>query len=83
MNIWRAKYESRNYEFEAYADTKKDALSTLLKGLTAHAKEFDLDTNWCWYDKGDITNTQYTLGNAYRYGLDGPLYTSEENDDED
>jgi hypothetical protein len=52
--MYKAKFDSYNFTFEAYAETKALALEHLKKGLQTHAQDYDLDPDW-WHDlKNDI-----------------------------
>jgi len=60
--MYKAKLESYNFTFEAYAETKALALEHLKKGLQTHAQDYDLDPDW-WHElKNDIYAIEIKLG---------------------
>lgn len=60
--MYKAKLESYNFTFEAYAETKTLALEHLKLGLKTHAQDYDLDHDW-WHDiKNDIYTVKIELG---------------------
>jgi hypothetical protein len=65
--------DTRNFEFSAYDATEEGAVFALKQGLEAHAAKYRLPSDWYDLD-GDVVCEQYTLGHAYRYGLDDPIY---------
>lgn len=46
VTIYRASLDTRNFRFEAHADTPLHARVALLKGLIAHGKKLKLPVNW-------------------------------------
>lgn len=73
VKIWCAKMDTPNFAFSAYDTTKQGAVFALQQGLGAHASKYRLPSDWYDLD-GDVVCEQYTLGHAYRYGLDDPIY---------
>jgi len=43
LTIYRASYESRSFNFEAYGKTKTDALKTIAAALNKHTIQFNCD----------------------------------------
>jgi hypothetical protein len=75
--IWMAKMDTANFTFSAYDNTKESAVFALQQGLANHAFKFNLPEDWYDLDS-DVVCDVFTLGNAYRYGWDDPIYTPEE-----
>jgi hypothetical protein len=65
--MWRAEYTSRNFDFEAYATSRKQAVDTLIEGLNRHGKQYDCDPDW-WYPE-DICVYEFKSGAVYRDGI--------------
>lgn len=67
MKFFRASYDSRNFCFEAYAETEAKARAILIAGLTEHGNQYNLESDWYLYQGwDDIQVTDYVLGKAYR-----------------
>ena len=67
MKIYRAYYDSRNFSFEAYAETKAKAHAILLTGLKQHGKEYNCEPDWFMFGDADgIEIAEYETGKAYR-----------------
>ena len=64
MKIYRAEYESRNFDFEGYGTTESQAKKAFMLALKRHTKQFDLDKDW--YYKDDIFVVEYEIGTPYR-----------------
>jgi len=64
MKIYRAEYDSRNFEFVGYGTTESQAKKVLLQALKLHTKQFNLDKDW--YYKDDIFVLEYEIGTPYR-----------------
>jgi hypothetical protein len=64
MKIYRAEYDSRNFEFVGYGTTESQAKKTLMLALKRHTKQFDLAKDW--YYKDDILVLEYEIGTPYR-----------------
>ena len=62
--IWRAWYESRSFDFEAYAATKPAAKTALLRALNEHGSQYNLDDDW--FEADDIGTLSFDLGAGYR-----------------
>jgi hypothetical protein len=60
--MYKAKLESYNFTFEAYAENKTLALEHLKKGLMTHAEDYDLEYNWWHPIKNDIYVIEIKLG---------------------
>ena len=63
--IWRARYESRSFDFEAYGTTEVDARETLTMGLNHHRRDYP-HVAPDWFEPDDIQTVELTLGVAYR-----------------
>jgi hypothetical protein len=67
MKIYKAYYDSRNFSFEAFAETKAKAHAILLAGLKEHGKQYNCEPDWFMYGDSDcIEVVEYVLGKAYR-----------------
>jgi hypothetical protein len=71
--MFKACFGTRNFNFSAYGATKKDALKALKKGLTQHAKDYNLPSDWWkeWtceglLDEDCVFYTEIEIGRAYR-----------------
>lgn len=64
MKIYRAYYESRNFDFEAFDKSEEMARALVMKGLVNHAKEYKLNPDW--WDVEGIECDSYELGQSYR-----------------
>jgi len=64
MKIYRAWYDSRNFSFEAYGLTEREAKASLIKGLRLHGKQYNCEPRW-WY-KDDVCVMECQLNQAYR-----------------
>lgn len=72
IKVWVAKMDTRSFEFSAYDTTEQGAVFALIEGLANHAYKYNLAPDW--YDVDDIICDQFTLGHAYQYGLNAPIY---------
>jgi hypothetical protein len=65
--MFRAYFDSRHFEFEAYGSTREKAIAALKKGLSAHGRNCrDITSNW-WKEYGeDINCYEINLNHAYR-----------------
>jgi len=67
MKIYRAYYDSRNFAFEAYAKTIKQAHAKCLEALHIHTKQCDLEPDWFMFGESDgIEVDDYELDTPYR-----------------
>ena len=64
MKIYRAFYESRNFTFEAYSQTKSSARFHLLTGLRRHGEQYNLEPNW--FDEDGIEFNEYEMDTPHR-----------------
>lgn len=64
MKFYRARFESINFVFESFANTKEQAVATLKRGLKLHTKQYDLEKDW--YTSDDINVDAFELGVPYR-----------------
>lgn len=46
MQIYKAYYESRNFDFEAYSQEKQKAIDLVIEGLKKHTKQYNLASDW-------------------------------------
>jgi hypothetical protein len=67
--LYLAKGESRNFSFQALAETEKEARAALNKALTKHGKQYQIGPNW-WKDATliDIYTEEIKLNVGYRDG---------------
>lgn len=63
-SIFYATYDSRNFSFEAVAETEVKAVATLIKGLQRHTEEYNLEPDW-WEEEG-IEVREIALNTPYR-----------------
>jgi len=64
--MYRSKLETRNFYFETFGTTKKDAIKQLKKGLTMHGQQYGIDLNW-WHDYvEEISTLEIKTGAVYR-----------------
>jgi hypothetical protein len=67
LKIYKAYYDSRNFSFEAFADTEAKAHATLLAGLKEHGKQYKCEPDWFMFgDVDGIEVVEYDLGKPYR-----------------
>ena len=60
--LYKAIFDSWNFQFEAYAENETLAKEHLKKGLKNHAKQYGLLNNW-WHEyQGDIYVIQIEIG---------------------
>ena len=60
--LYKAIFDSWNFQFEAYAENETLAKEHLKKGLKNHAKQYGLLNNW-WHEyQGDIYVIQIQIG---------------------
>ena len=66
MTFYKARFESWRFDFTAYGPTQAEAIATLKKGLTHHAKQYDIEADW-WHDyECDIYAIEVGFGGCYR-----------------
>ena len=69
--IYYARYESRNFSFEAFGTTEVEARNALLDGLKEHARQYAdriEDAHW-WFDD-DVGVQECIVGVCYRDGIE-------------
>lgn len=67
MKIYKAYYESRNFDFEAFAETEAKARALLLAGLKKHGKQYKCEPDWFMFGDSDgIEVVDYEIGKPYR-----------------
>lgn len=62
--MWMAKYESRNFEFDAFGNTEAEAKAYLLDGLLIHAQQYNLEPDWFY--PSDIWAREIHAKSVYR-----------------
>jgi hypothetical protein len=65
MKIYRANYESRNFSFEAYGQTKSAALDALNVAIAKHNTQYKI-SNPSWFYPDDVSLQAYDLNTPYR-----------------
>ena len=68
IKIYCAKYESRNFTFEAFGQSKEEAIKTIHRGLSEHAKQFGLSPDWWKVYENDLYVQEFKTGFSYRDG---------------
>ena len=64
--MYTARLETRNFYFETFGTTKKDAIKQLKNGLKVHGKQRGIDLNW-WNDYvEEISTLEIKTGVVYR-----------------
>jgi hypothetical protein len=62
MKFYKAMFDSRNFQFEAYGENKTLAKEHLKKGLNNHAKQYQIPNDW-WHEYGgDIYVIEIQIG---------------------
>ena len=64
MKIYKAFYDSRNFSFEAYSQSKSSARFHLLTGLRRHTEQYNLEPNW--FNEDGIEYREYEMDTPYR-----------------
>jgi hypothetical protein len=64
MRIYRAYYESRNFDFEGFSEDKQRAIDTVITALEKHTIEYNLAPDW--WELGGIECDSYILNQSYR-----------------
>jgi hypothetical protein len=64
MKFFRALYDSRHFEFEAYGSTEAAALLAMRNTLDAHAAQYGVANNW--YEPEDISVYPIEIGKGLR-----------------
>jgi hypothetical protein len=62
--MFRARYESSSFEFEAFALTEEKALNVLTKALKMHTRQYKLKSGW--YSPEDCCVDEIHLFTPYR-----------------
>lgn len=62
--LWRARYSSRNFDFEAFGETKTGAEAALRLGLKHHANQTGIE--WGWEGDDEFQFDEIKVGAAYR-----------------
>jgi hypothetical protein len=62
MKFYKAMFDSRNFQFEAYGENETLAKEHLKKGLNNHAKQYQIPNDW-WHEYGgDIYVIEIQIG---------------------
>jgi hypothetical protein len=62
MKFYKAMFDSRNFQFEAYGENETLAKEHLKKGLGNHAKQYQIPNDW-WHEYGgDIYVIEIQIG---------------------
>jgi hypothetical protein len=60
--FYKAMFDSRNFQFEAYGENETLAKEHLKKGLNNHAKQYQIPNDW-WHEYGgDIYVIEIEIG---------------------
>ena len=60
--FYKAMFDSRNFQFEAYGENETLAKEHLKKGLNNHAKQYQIPNDW-WHEYGgDIYTVEIEIG---------------------
>lgn len=63
MKIYKAYYDSRRFNFEAFGETEHEAIEALVIGLKKHTIQYKLNSNWWQY--AGIEVIAFNTGFAY------------------
>lgn len=64
--MYKSLFQSTHFSFEAYGETEKVAIASLKLGLTNHAKQYGIESDW-WHEcEGDIYTVEIHCGSCYR-----------------
>ena len=67
MKIYRAYYDSRNFDFEAYSDSEEMAREKCLEALKTHGVQYKLEPDWFMFDEIDgIECSEFNMNTPYR-----------------
>ena len=66
MTIYKALFETPRFIFEAYGETKDDALRALRFGWVRHCGEYDAERQYLDKYWDDVSVVELTLGHCYR-----------------
>lgn len=64
--MFKARYDSRNFTFEAFGKTEKQAIEAMHDGLELHAKQYGLPMDWWREFEGDLYVVEIAFGKCYR-----------------
>ena len=64
MKIYYAFYDSRNFTFEAFSQSKSSARFHLLTGLRRHCEQYNLELDW--FSEDGIEYREYEMDTPYR-----------------
>lgn len=65
MKIYLALGESRSFDFSAIGQTEQEAEHAIIETFKAHARQYDLPTNW-WQENADYFIMEMETGRCYR-----------------
>jgi hypothetical protein len=64
--MYTARLETRNFYFESFGTSEKDAIKQLKNGLKVHGKQCGIDLNW-WHEYvEEISTLEIKTGVVYR-----------------
>ena len=64
--FYQAKFDSYNFMFTAFGETKAKAIKTLKLGLIQHSRDYGIDRDW-WRDyENDIYAIEVSFDGCYR-----------------
>ena len=67
MKIYKAFYDSRNFTFEAFSQSKSSAKFHLLTGLRQHGEQYHLEPDWFMIGDSDgIEYREYIMDTPHR-----------------
>jgi len=70
--IIKAYFRTRNFEFEGFGKTEKQAREALERGLIRHSEQYHLPTDWYlepdWHYKSCVEIYKFEFGCSYRDG---------------
>lgn len=66
--FWKVWIDTRNFAFEAYAETLDEAFLALRRTWEAHRKQTGADMTWTEDIYPNVSFVQFDLGQGYRDG---------------
>jgi hypothetical protein len=74
--LYMASFESSNFSFDAFGETREEALAALKAGLRVHGLRCGIPSHWWEEYADDIVVREVRTGHAYRDGCT-TLYPNE------